>query len=90
MRCHFTATKGASFVRGVQYRLFLIKYLNLAAKVTKQRLADKKPTIMVRYLLSEVEIETIRKVVNHAPSGAVEPLQNATNEKIVEPVIEEV
>ena len=55
-----------------------------------QRIADQKRTILVRYLLSEVEIETIRMLVNHPPAEAVDPLENAANKEIVEPVIRDV
>ena len=48
-----------------------------------------KRTILVRHLLSEVEIETIRVLVNHPPAATVEPLENAANEVILEPVIED-
>ena len=59
MRRQFTAEKGAGPVRKKQYRLFLLEYPQLAAKSTEQRIADQKRTILVRHLLSKVEIETI-------------------------------
>ena len=79
MRWHFTAVKGMGPVRRGQYRLFLLEYPDLAAKVTEQRIADQKRTILVRHLLSEVEIETTKILINHPPVGAIEPIENATN-----------
>ena len=67
-----------------------LEYPHLAARVTEQRIADQKRTIMLRHLLSEVEIETIRMLVNHPTPGAIEHLENVTNEETVEPVIEDV
>ena len=70
--CNFTVAKGAGHVRREQYRFFLVEYPHLDAKVTKQRIADQKSTILVRHLLSEVEIGTIRMLVKHPPSRAIE------------------
>ena len=82
--------KGAGPVRRDQYRLFLLEYPHLAARMTQQRMTDQKRPILVRHLLPEVEIETIRMVVNHPKAGAVEPFENAANEEIVHPVMEDV
>ena len=79
MHCFFTAERSACPVRRKQYRLFLLEYPHLAARVTEQHIADQNRTILVRHLLSEVEIETIRILVNHTTAGAVEPLVNTAN-----------
>ena len=74
LRCHFTAAKDADSVRREQYRLSSLEYPHLATRVTVQRITDQKRTILIRYLLSEFETETTRRLVNRPTTGAVKPL----------------
>ena len=60
MHCHCTTAKGTGPVGREQYRLFLLEYPHLAARVTVQCIADRKRTFEVRHLLSEVATETIK------------------------------
>ena len=66
----------------------MLEYPHLTAKVTEQCIADQKCTILARNLLSEVDIETIRMLINHPTARIVEPLENAADEEIVQPVMD--
>ena len=59
MRCHFTV-KGVGLVRKEQYRLLLLEYPHLAARVTKQYIFDQKREIRIRRLLSEM-VKTVEE-----------------------------
>ena len=60
------------------------------AVVANWDLIQRKRKILVRHMLSEFGIKTVRILVNHPPAGVVEFLKNPANEAIVVAVIEDV